>query len=409
MGHTLGVMAIMMAWLLAMPEGGYAQIESSETPTIAAHVISDLGVARDAIASRNAYPFPEAVIEALYESLLEKGRTARTRADHLRIMEAFVFGLGDHHVHLGTNDQDSPRLVPSGSSVWVETRGEDLVVTQVRVGSAARQAGLREGMLVDSINGVSSLAMKFPSVGEVGAMRGFAARVALAGTHRQDAEIEASGKDGKRTKVLLSETMQRHDEPVTLRWPKPKVAWIRIHNQLGQSELIPAFDKIMDDAMEAESILLDLRDTPSGGDSIIAKPIMSWFVKGKKGYQVHERGEKRWTEMIAGRAAGTFRGRLVVLADHWTGSMGEGMTIGLRAAANATYVGTKMAGLRGAMAEVNLPGLQAPLRFPVERLFEVNGNPRELAVPDILVTEEELAAGRDDEDVILRRALEVLR
>jgi hypothetical protein len=43
------------------------------------------------------------------------------------------------------------------------------------------------------------------------------------------------------------------------------------------------------------------------------------------------------------------------------------------------------------------------LRIPVERLYEVGGAPRELAQPDVLVSEEDLAHGTGD--VILQRAL----
>lgn len=83
--------------------------------------------------------------------------------------------------------------------------------------------------------------------------------------------------------------------------------------------------------------------------------------------------------------------------------MGEGTAIGLRAAAGATIVGTPMAGLRGAIESFDVPCFGISLRIPVERLYEVNGTPRELAKPDVLVTEEDLAAAQGD--AILNRAL----
>lgn len=404
-----GVWVVMLACWMATHEVGFGQEGGEVEASQAARAVSDMGVAREAIASRMAYRLPEGVLDGLYASLIVDAQRVKTRAEHLRVMEGLVYGLGDHHVHLGTNDSDSPRLVPSGSSVWVEERGEALVVVQVRIGSAARRAGLREGMIVDRIDGVAVGELRLPWGGAEGASRGYAGRVAMAGTHRQDAVVEAHGVDGKKVKVTLAEVDASPERPVSLTWLESGVAWIRIHNQLGQSELVPAFEVVMEEAIHAKSILLDMRDTPSGGDSVIAKPIMSWFVKGKQGYQVHVRGEERWVEEVSGREKGCFQGRLVVLADHWTGSMGEGMTIGLRAAAGATYVGTPMAGLRGAMEEVALPGLRAPLRIPVERLFEVRGTPRELAEPDVLVTEGELGVGGVDDDVILRRGLEVVR
>jgi carboxyl-terminal processing protease len=131
---------------------------------------------------------------------------------------------------------------------------------------------------------------------------------------------------------------------------------------------------------------------------------MSWFVAGERPHQIHERPDgERWTETVIGRAE-PFRGRLLVLVDLSTGSMGEGTAIGLRAAAGATLIGTPMAGLRGAMGSFPIPCLNADLGLPVERLFDVDDGPREAAASDILVTEDRLAAA-GMEDAILHRAL----
>jgi len=67
-------------------------------------------------------------------------------------------------------------------------------------------------------------------------------------------------------------------------------------------------------------------------------------------------------------------------------------------------VGTRMAGLRGAIEAVDLPCLRVALRFPAERLYTVKGEPRELVQPDVLVDEAALAAG-GLEDTILVHAL----
>lgn len=403
---AIDVLCAVVLLPLMLVAGLNAQSPPTEPSPVHEQALFDLGVARDAVKSRMAYSITDETVDTLHDSLIAQAAAARTRADHLRVLEAFVFGLGDHHSHLGTNDLMSPRLVPSSASVWVEMRGDDLVVTQVRPGSAARAKGLREGMIVESIDGVAPYEINLPLSGSAESMRGFAARVALAGTSSHDAVIVAHDAKGVRVSVkLVLDTGNRPDEPVSLSWPKPSVALIRINNQLGEDSLPEAFNVAMKDAIKATSIILDLRDTPSGGDSVIAKPVMSWFVNGTKDYQIHQRGAKRWTEKVIGRKD-YFSGKLIVLADHWTGSMGEGMVVGLRAAADAIYVGTPMAGLRGAIESTNLPCLKAQLRFPVEELFEIRGGPRELAQPDVLVTEAELAAEQGG-DAILMRAIEL--
>ena len=74
---------------------------------------------------------------------------------------------------------------------------------------------------------------------------------------------------------------------------------------------------------------------------------------------------------------------LVVLVDHWTGSMGEGLAVGFDAVAHATVVGTKMAGLLGGTGDFTLPHSGVPVHFPIERLYHVNGTPREEFKPAI--------------------------
>ncbi len=370
----------------------------------------DLAAMRDAINQSMAYPTGGGVkADSIFESLKAQATAARTPDEHLKVMEDFVYELGDHHTHIGTNNKQSRRLVPTSASVWAESRGGEIVITEVRPGSKARGAGLREGMVVESINGVGiGQALKpplaTPELSE--AMIGFAARVALAGTHEKDAVVRAGDAKGavEASLVAPEETQQ---ELASLSYPKAGVALIRLNNSIGNSDLPRQFDALMRQANGAGTLILDLRDTPSGGNSDVAKPIMAWFTQGRRGYQKHQRGERSWIEQVQGRGDG-FRGRLIVLVDHWTGSMGEGTAIGLRSAAGATLVGTRMAGLRGAIEGFDLPCLGASVRLPVERLFSVDGQPREFAAPEVVVGEVELSAAGAD-DAILRRALALLR
>jgi len=365
--------------------------------------LTDLTAARDAVRLHMAYPLGGGgSVEDAFATLRADAERARTPGEHLHVIETFVYDLADHHIELSTNNQQSPRLVPTGASVWVEYRGGQYVVTQVRPGSAVRAAGLREGMIVDSIDGRAPSALPLPPVNDAGEAfaLGFAARVALAGTHAHDAVIVAHDARG-RIETLVALNDAQSDGLASLSFPAPDVALIRINNSLGDSDLPAAFDALMARARSARVILLDLRDTPSGGDTDVAEPIMSWFVHGARGYQLDHRGDRTWIANVRGRAD-AFGGRLIVLADHWTGSMGEGMTIGLRSAAGATYVGTPMAGLRGAIEEFPVPCLGVRIRLPVEQLFTVEGQPRELATPDVLVSEESLATS---DDAVLQAAL----
>lgn len=395
----------LLGWALLWGTLATAQPVGQCAPERAA--LTDLVAARDAVRAHMAYPLGAGgEVDEAFAGSRADAEAARTPEQHLRVLERFVYDLADHHVSLGTNNPSSPRLVPTGASVWVQYGDGQYVVTQVRPSSTARAAGLREGMIVISIDGAPPSALPLPPVagdGEVFA-RGFAARVALAGTHEHDARVIARDRNG-RVETRVSPVDVQADGPASLGFPAPEVALIRINNALGDSSLPTMFDALMERARAARVVLLDLRDTPSGGNTDVAKPLMGWFVHGVADYQMHRRGARTWTEQVRGRHD-AFQGRVIVLVDHWTGSMGEGIAIGLREAAGATLIGTPMAGLRGAIEEFPLPCLGARIRLPVEQLFTAKGQPRELAAPDVLVSEAALAAAGND-DAVLRAALQL--
>ncbi|HVO73810.1 MAG TPA: hypothetical protein VMT35_07290, partial [Ignavibacteriaceae bacterium] len=76
--------------------------------------------------------------------------------------------------------------------------------------------------------------------------------------------------------------------------------------------------------------------------------------------------------------------QVIVLVNHWTGSMGEGIAIGFDALGK-TVAGTKMAGLNGAINRFQTSKLEIPFSLPTEQLYHINGNPRENFIPKHLV------------------------
>ena len=95
--------------------------------------------------------------------------------------------------------------------------------------------------------------------------------------------------------------------------------------------------------------------------------------------------KRSWVEIVSPRGDFRYAAPVVVLVDHWTGSMGEGIAIGMDGLKRATVVGTEMAGLLGATTGITLPNSKIGVNFPVEKLFHVNGTPREDFVPPVYV------------------------
>ena len=127
----------------------------------------------------------------------------------------------------------------------------------------------------------------------------------------------------------------------------------------------------------------------------MAEPILGRFLEREAVYQLgRPRVGEPWRRSVAPRGPWTYRGRLVVLAGRWTASMGEGMAIGLDGLGRAKVVGTRMAGLEGAVFTGTLPRSGIRFNYPAERLFHVNGTPREQFRPARIVDLEKVARER---------------
>ena len=115
---------------------------------------------------------------------------------------------------------------------------------------------------------------------------------------------------------------------------------------------------------------------------------MGWFVDRPRSYQMHrlpseerETGVPRqWIEQVLPRSGKHHAVLPLVQVGRWTGSMGEGLAIGF-AALGSRVEGTPMAQLKGAVYDFNLPSSRLTVKLPAERLYTVEGLPREKFIP----------------------------
>ena len=321
---------------------------------------------------------------------VEAAAAATDRAAFIGVVERVLGELYDPHAHLGTSTPRSPRLVPTDGDLYAEWRDGAAVIVDVRASAAA--AGLRRGMRVIAIDGrpvaeaVDALAPQHLSAPDPAA-RDWALRVALAGHQdRRPVEVRVSTEGSQRTFSFVPDHPQPDALLETRRIGRAGVVTIR--NSLGDVALIAAFDQALASLRDVDALVLDLRDTPSGGITAVARGLMGRLVAHEAAYQRHERmSEAResgvrhvWVEYVEPRDW-TFDRPVVVLVGRWTGSMGEGIAMGLDAARGAPVVGSPMAGLLGALDEFRLPHAGFVVRIPAERLSHVDGRPREAFVP----------------------------
>lgn len=356
---------------------------------------SDLSSFIDALKTNGAYVKEDKIdLEALRAAYLPKFAKAKTKSEVLHLVEDLVGELHDFHASLGANDGSSPRLVPSGADVIGHWANNHAIVDQVRFGSLAEQAGVRASDEVVSINGKPT---RQACTAWFGVRKpdqrawDWALNSALAG--RWDVPRRLSLRsNGSEHEVSIATPLQPNSKvPLTIERREGAILYLRPENSLGDNELITAFDQAVPAMRAAKKLVIDLRNTPSGGSSTVARGIMGLFVSKRLPFQRHrvletETGTVRdWVEYATPRLSKPITARLAILVDRWTGSMGEGIAVGFDGMRRGIVVGTPMAQLRGAVDRLDLPVSGIGVRFPTEQVFHINGTPRHNWLPPFVV------------------------
>ncbi|WP_300379281.1 S41 family peptidase [Henriciella sp.] len=333
---------------------------------------------------------------------------AASPAGHLAILERLLDQLWDNHVSLNANSATSPRLVPSGSDYWLDYRSGIAVVTAVRAGSPAAGAGLEVGDIVLEMNGVPVIASAIERI-RAGRNRVSEARLewalnAQAAGVRGDSRTIQIERNNKALELDLQASGERgtRDGLVSSRRLHGNIGYIRFEDSLGNPETVEAFEAALDELRGVEAWVVDLRNTPGGGNTDVAEPVLGRFISGVKTYQLSgPRWEGESKRRAASRGPWRVKGRVAVLAGRWTGSMGEGMAIGFDGLNRARVFGTPMARLAGGVESFELPGSGLSVRLPAYDLRHVDGTPRHYWVPPYRV----VADNGNGPDLALEAAL----
>lgn len=336
---------------------------------------------------------------------------AETPGGHLSLLESMLDQLWDNHISLDVNSPRSPRLVPSGSDYWLDFAGGSAVVEAVRPGSGAAAAGVAIGDRVMAINGVSVLSAATDRIRhgreQVSEARLIWALNAQGAGFRGEPRSVTLARDGAEVTLALGDPEPEQAAlPVTWRRLSSDIGYIRIEDSLGDETAVAAFDKALEDLRGVSGWIIDLRNTPGGGNTDVAEPILGRFVRGVRAYQkAGERWEGESVRRVASRGPWRERGRVAVLAGRWTGSMGEGLAIGFDGLKRARVFGSPMAALAGGVESFELPASGWSVRLPAYNLYHINGLERHLWHPP----HEVVADNGDGPDLALEAALDWLK
>lgn len=396
---------------------------AAETPALSAQELrADFAQAVQLVADNYAYfDKKDTAWKTVSARYAEDVARIATRAQLVAALEQLLDELYDPHMQLNTNSPKSWRLVPSGTDLWAEWRNGAAVVTEVRGDSDAARAGVRAGDVVVSINGApisqpvdARMGRTYPHSSS--AARDWALRSVLAGRHDTERVLVLKADGRERTVKLAARDQDFSPDggPVSHSIKGDDVGYIRINDSLGDNATIQAFDAAVDVLMNTRALIVDLRNTASGGNSSVARGMLGRFVRTQLPYQKHELPaeeqetgiNRSWLELVAPRGK-TYTKPVAVLVDHWTGSMGEGIAIGFDATRAGTVIGTPMAGLIGATYRLELTHSKIAMNVPAERLYHaIDGKPREDYVPKVRV---EPIGAKNDVDPFIEAALRTLK
>lgn len=345
-----------------------------------------------------------------------RAAAARSRDELLAALEGAIAELNDEHVTLDAHLPASPRPVPMATDLWAEWMGKEAVISAVRAGSVADVAGAVPGMRVRAIAGIpvekAVRALLRRSRQADRRARDWALRRLLAGPWSGTLTIDATNAGrALRLEIVREDHPPAGTAPLIARrvGENRDLGLVRLKDNLGNPGLVPHFDAGLQPLRSTRGLILDLRETQSGGSPEVARALLGRFVTADSPWILRTpRGVAKagTAERVSPRGPFAYAGRIVVLVDHWTAGEGESLAVGLEAAAKATLVGTAMAGVRGDSRELRLPESGIVLRYPASRVFHPNGTPRETVRPALAVDIVNPSGGPGDP--ILYQALKLL-
>ncbi len=322
-----------------------------------------------------------------------------------------TYALTDPHLLVAPLLDDDPNVVPTSSDLVIERRDERFFVGHVRAGSAAAEAGVRPGWVLTTVAGVpieQAAVELLLGVGEGRTTRqwSYVATLVANGLRVGERRLgflvgdEARELELANPRELAAEVTER--APLTVRRDGELVI-VRFENSLGRIETVHAFDEALSSISPEATIVLDFRNTPSGGNTDVARGILGHFITETRPYQMHripavERSvgvPREFVERVVPRAP-HHTGSVIALGGPWTGSMGEGMVIGLHGAAGAHTIASDMGDLLGAVTGEPLGHCDAFVEFSVESLFHIDGTPRADFIADTPLEVVDLDANGED-------------
>lgn len=312
------------------------------------------------------------------------------------LIELMKHELYDNHIGLNKNLAFSFRLIPNDLDAYIQIKNNKYYISDIRQGYTIEDSDIQIGDELISINkrGITDeINWNLPASIDkpTDEVKEHFANLLFAGRHNKPRKVKVY-RDGKYIEIELPKPASKTQSKnlIDHKLLPGNIGYIKINNSLMENEVIKLFPQIVDGFMTTKALIIDLRETHSGGNTVVAKSIMGKFIQEEIPYQMHERVgvekgfgiKRRYIELLS-PLKDPYTKPVYILVSRWTGSVGEAIAQGFSNIKSATVIGTDMAKLLGAIKCRRLPLSGINFCFPFEKLYNVNGTPREQFAPRI--------------------------
>ncbi|MDQ3232998.1 MAG: S41 family peptidase, partial [Pseudobdellovibrionaceae bacterium] len=267
-------------------------------------------------------------------------KQAKTQEDFRNTAQQFLRYFRDPHLNLGPYDKHDFSVIPTGSDLWAAQKSDgSFKIIDVKGGSAASAVGIRPGDEIVTIDQLPTTDAIKQVLGETANLSltvkqlEYAVNIALGGRRNSPRSIEVIRQGAKRHFNLPSSyessRQSRSPTPISFKLLSNQIGYIRINNSLGNLQAVPEFAKAVGELSHTTALIIDLRDTPSGGNTSVANPMLGHFKPTSYPYQSYRTQTREMPyhkaelkTALTVPSEPQYEKKVVVLVGRWTGSMG---------------------------------------------------------------------------------------
>lgn len=327
--------------------------------------------------------------------------------EHIRVYEILLTELYDSHIHLNTNTSESYRL--NAPIYIINKNGKAYIknVWQTQLNSPLEKNIIGAEIMTINDKKFQDAIDDFPTIchnKQDEKVREWVANKVIAGKRNEKRILTLKLKSGEAYVLDMDQLSLRNEKDALTASviPSHNIGLIRINNTLGDSRLVDEFEQALSTMTATKAVIIDLRNTVDGGNTGVAEPIMGMFVDKKQSYQLYENSKKKYLGYLQ-PYKNFYKNKVYLLVNRWTGSMGEGFAIGLEAN-GAIVIGTEMERLAGGMKTISFKQHNYGFNVSFEKIFNVQGEPRELFIPKDYVNQTQT-----NKDEILEYAIQKIK